>query len=52
VRLLGSYTPAAFAAQGAQPGAALSDLRHPSGATEFWVPDFRTLAIIDLDGPT
>jgi len=51
VRLLGSYTPAAFAAQGAQSGAALSDLRHPSGATEFWVPDFRTLAIIDLDGP-
>lgn len=51
VRLLGNYTPAAFAAHGAQPGAALSDLRHPPGATEFWVPDFRTCAIIDLDGP-
>jgi hypothetical protein len=51
VRLLGSYTPASFAAQGAPPGASLSDLRHPSSATEFWVPDFRTCAIIDLNGP-
>ena len=49
VRLLGSYTPAAFAAHGAQPGASLSDLRHPPGATEFWVPDFLVAAIVDLD---
>lgn len=48
VRLLGNYTPAVFAAYGAQPDAALTDLRHPPGATEFWVPDFQTCAIIDL----
>lgn len=49
VRLLGRYEPRAFAALGTAPGAALSDLRHPAGATEFWVPDFAVCAIVELD---
>jgi hypothetical protein len=48
VRVLGRYEPQAFAGYGAAPNAALSDLRHPDGATEFWVPSFRSLAIVDL----
>jgi hypothetical protein len=49
VRLLGGYQPAGFAASRSPgSGAGLSDLRHPDGATEFWVPEFGTCAIIDL----
>ena len=48
VRLLGRYQPTRFAAHGAAAGAALGDLRHPANATEFWVPDFRTVAVVDL----
>lgn len=49
VRLLGRYRPAKFAAYGAEPNAALTDLRHAGNTTEFWVPSFNALAVIDLD---
>jgi hypothetical protein len=49
VRVLGRYEPA-LAAYGAAPDAALTDIRHPENATEFWVPDFTVIAIIDLKG--
>jgi hypothetical protein len=49
VRVQGRYRPANFAAFGAHPDAKLSDLRHPGTTTEFWVPDFNTCAIIDLE---
>lgn len=48
-RLRGRYQPAKFAAYGAPPDAALTDLRHVGNTTEFWVPGFTTAAIIDLD---
>ena len=50
VRLLGRYQPTAVAAFGADAGAAVVDLRHPeSEATEFSLPPFNTIAIVDLD---
>ena len=49
VRLLGLYQPAKFAAYGAAPDAALIDLRHVGNTTEFSVPTFNTIAIVDLD---
>jgi hypothetical protein len=49
VRLRGRYQPAKLAAYGAAPDAALTDLRHVGNTTEFWVPSFSTIAIIDLD---
>jgi len=49
VRVQGRYQPAKLAAFGANPTAALGDLRHPGTTTEFWVPDFNTCAIIDLE---
>ena len=49
VRLLGRYQPAKFAAYGGNPEAKVSDVRHPGTTTEFWVPDFNTCAIIDLE---
>jgi len=49
VRLLGRYQPARFAAYGAAPDGELTDLRNPGNATEFWVPEFNVIAIIDLD---
>jgi hypothetical protein len=49
VRLLGRYQPTRFAAFGATPDAQLGDLRHPGMTTEFWVPDFNTCAMIDLE---
>jgi hypothetical protein len=48
VRVLGRYKPTQFAAYGAAQGATLTDLRHLEDATEFWVPDFAVIAIIDL----
>lgn len=48
LRVRGRYQPR-FAGHGAAPGAKLTDIEHPDGATEFWVPDFRILAVIDLD---
>ena len=49
IRLVGRYRPTRFAAHGAAEGAELGDLRHPGNTTEFWVPDFRTVAIVDLE---
>ncbi|CAN5591553.1 hypothetical protein BH23ACI1_BH23ACI1_21140 [soil metagenome] len=50
VRVLGRYQPTRFTGYRAAPQAMLTDIEHPEGATtEFWVPDFATLAIIDLD---
>jgi hypothetical protein len=49
VRLLGRYRPAKFAAFGAASNASLTDLRHTANTTEFWVPSFNAIAIIDLD---
>lgn len=52
VRLLGRYRPTTFAPYGAGSEAALTDLRHDGNTTEFWVPSFNTIAIIDLDEVT
>ena len=49
VRVQGRYHPAKFVAYGASPEATVSDVRHPGTTTEFWVPDFNTCAIIDLE---
>ena len=49
VRLRGRYHPAKLAAYGGTAEANVSDVRHPGTATEFWVPDFNTLAIVDLE---
>jgi hypothetical protein len=49
VRVLGRYQPT-LAAYGAEQDTALTDIRHPDTATEFWVPDFSVIAIIDLKG--
>jgi hypothetical protein len=49
VRVLGRYKPTTVAAYGASPGATLADLRNPGDTTEFWVPDFSVVAIIDLE---
>jgi hypothetical protein len=49
VRVQGRYRPAKLAAYGGNPDAKVSDVRHPGTTTEFWVPDFNTCAIIDLE---
>jgi hypothetical protein len=49
VRLLGKYRPVKFAAFGAKADATLTDVENPDGATEFWVPAFTTIAVIDLE---
>jgi hypothetical protein len=49
VRVQGRYQPAKFAAYGGNPEAKVSDVRHPGTTTEFWIPDFNTCAIIDLE---
>jgi hypothetical protein len=49
VRLLGRYRPAKFTAYGAVPDAKLADIEHPENTTEFSIPDFNTIAIVDLD---
>jgi hypothetical protein len=49
VRVLGRYRPTKVAAYGAPAdAAALADVDNPGDATEFTVPGFRTLAIVDL----
>lgn len=50
VRVQGRYHPAKFSGYGSNPDAKVSDVRHPGTTTEFWVPDFNTCAIIDLEG--
>jgi hypothetical protein len=47
VRVLGRYQPT-LAAYGAEQDTALTDPRNPENATEFWVPDFSVIAMIDL----
>jgi hypothetical protein len=50
VRVLGAHQPALVAAFGAAADAGLVDVRHPDGgATEFSVPAFNTVAIVDLN---
>jgi hypothetical protein len=51
VRLRERYRPSAIAAFGAaDAGSAVADLRHPDdGSTEFSLPPFSTIAIVDLD---
>lgn len=49
VRLLGRWQPAGFAAYGAASGVALADVQRADKLTEFTVPTFSTIAIVDLD---
>ena len=50
VRVLGRYQPGTFAAYGALPDAKLTDVQNPDKtATEFSVPAFNTIAVIDLN---
>jgi len=50
VRVLGRYRPASVAAFGAPDGTALDDVRQAEdAATEFSVPAFNTIAIVDLE---
>jgi hypothetical protein len=49
VRILGRYRPTKLAAYGAEAGAKLTGVEHPGNTTEFWVPAFTTLAIVDLE---
>jgi len=49
IRLRGRYRPAGFAAYPAAEGAKLADVQYVRGATEFTVPPFKILAVIDLD---
>jgi hypothetical protein len=49
IRLLGLYQPVKFAGYGAADGAKLMDVENPGNTTEFSVPAFTTLAIIDLE---
>ena len=48
VRLVGRYQPAGVAAYGAAADVTLADVRHPGRTTEFSLPTFSTLAIVDL----
>jgi hypothetical protein len=38
-----------WSACGSIPEAKVTDERHPGTTTKFWVPDFDTLAILDLE---
>ena len=49
VRLVGRYRPLKFSGYGVANEATLGDLRNPGNTTEFWVPDFRICAVIDLE---
>jgi hypothetical protein len=49
VRVLGHYQPARFAGYRATTDAKLIDVENPGNATEFSVPPFTTLAIVDLN---
>jgi hypothetical protein len=50
IRVLGRYQPAGLAAYGAAPDAKLTDVQNPGKTTEFSLPTFSTIAIIDLSG--
>ena len=49
VRVVGRYRPTGFSPYGVSDEAKLGDLRNPGNTTEFWVPDFTTCAVIDLE---
>jgi hypothetical protein len=49
VRVAGRYKPAKFSAYGAAANAQLVDVDNPGNATEFSIPQFSTIAIVDLD---
>jgi hypothetical protein len=49
VRLLGHYRPVKFSGYGAAQDAELTDIENPGNATEFSVPSFNTLAIMELN---
>jgi hypothetical protein len=49
VRVLGTYQPVKFAGFGAADDAKLTDVENPGDGTEFSVPNFNTVAIIDLE---
>jgi hypothetical protein len=49
VRVLGRYKPVALAAYGAAADAKLEDVRDVAGATEFTLPFFMNIAIVDLE---
>jgi hypothetical protein len=48
VRVAGRYRPAKVSLYDAKPEAQLTDVENPGNSTEFWVPAFTTLAVIDL----
>lgn len=48
IRLRGRYEPTAFAAYGTAADAKLADVEHPDKSTEFSLPVFSTIAIVDL----
>ena len=48
IRLLGRYQPTSVAAFGAVPDAGLGDLEHIENTTEFTLPAFSTIAVVDL----
>jgi hypothetical protein len=49
VRVLGRYRPTKVAAYAAPPDSALKDVENPGSATEFSLPPFRTIAMVDLE---
>jgi hypothetical protein len=49
LRLLGRHRPVSVAAYGTLPGASLADVANPDGGTEFTLPPFNTIAVIDLE---
>jgi hypothetical protein len=49
IRLLGRYRPSGFAAHGSAGDAKLADVQNPGKTTEFSLPAFSTIAIVDLE---
>jgi hypothetical protein len=49
VRVLGRYQPTAVAAYGSPADAKLLDVENPGNTTEFTLPSFTTVAIVDLE---
>ena len=49
IRVLGRYRPSNFAAYGIAADAKLTDIENPGNTTEFSMPSFPILAIVDLD---
>ena len=49
VRVLLRYSPVKFAAYGLAADAGLADVENPENSTEFSLPAFSTIAVVDLD---